>query len=313
MNARRAWQMLAGAAAIAVALDAPGGLLAQAFEFGFVISVADDQGRPVTDLTRSEVLMSENDIPVEVVKVEPYSVPVRLTIAVDNGPLSGDSLSHYRSGLAGLIRALPQDVEVTLIATAPQPRMVVRPTTDRLRLLRGVNEFAPQEESPRFTDALVEFAQRHRSEFTRTGRFDSLPIMVMVSTTASEAVSYEVPQIAQAFAFLEQRKAKVYVVSVSGAHRREGLAPINDNRQALIGIPIAELTGGRYEALAISNRLATLLPEIGQEIATTHRRHANQLLVTVRRPETFSGPLRNPRIEVARAGLTGLVSLDGLP
>ena len=37
----------------------------------------------------------------------------QLTITVDNGPLSRDSLAHYRSGLTGLIKSLPVDVEVT--------------------------------------------------------------------------------------------------------------------------------------------------------------------------------------------------------
>lgn len=282
-------------------------------EFGFVISVADKNGTPVTDISSSEIKMSENGVANDIVKVEPYPVPVKLTIAVDNGPLSGDALSHYRAGLTGLIKGLPADVEITLMTTSPQPMMVVKPTTERDRLLRGVNAFAPQEDSPRFTDTIVEYAKRLRTEFEQTRRLDSLPVLLMVSSTAAEAVSYEVPEISQAFAFLKQRKAKVHVISVSGTHRSQGLAPINDNRQAMIGIPIAELTGGRYEALAISNRLSTLLPELGKEIGALHLRHANQLLVTVHRAGALSGPVRNPRIEVSRAGLTGLVSLDGLP
>ena len=102
-------------------------------------------------------------------------------------------------------------------------------------------------------------------------------------------------------------------MSLSGQLRREGLAPINDNRQALIGIPVAQLTGGRYESISASTRLATLLPEWGQQIGALHLRHANQMVVRVHRPGDLTGPLRNPRIEVVRAGLTGLVSLDGLP
>ena len=67
----------------------------------------------------------------QVVKVEPLAIPMKLTIAVDNGLDSADVLAHYRSGLTGLVKALPPDVEITLITTAPQPRTVVRPTTDR--------------------------------------------------------------------------------------------------------------------------------------------------------------------------------------
>ena len=304
--------MAAGALATGLIAGASGHARAQADEFQFVIAVSDKLGQPVADLRRDEVLMSENGVAHEIVKVEAFPVPVRLTVAVDNGPLSGDALGHYRTGLTGLVKALPPDVEVTLITTSPQPRMVVRPTTDRLRILRGVNEFAPELAAPRFTDALVEFSQRLQQEMKETRRLNSLPVLVMVSTTANDAVSYEVPEISRALGFLKSRKAKVYITMMStgiGA----GAAQINDNRQALIGIPATELTRGRYEALAASSRLATLLPEFGRDIAALHRKHANQLLVTVQRAPEITGPLRSPRIEVTRSGLTGQVSLDGLP
>lgn len=308
---RRAHAVAAGALGVAVA--AAWATVAAQEQFQFVISATDAEGRPVTDLKREEVLMSENGTPNTVVKLEPFGVPVKLTIAVDNGPLSRDALSHYRSGLTGLVKALPPEMEVTLITTAPQPRMVVRPTADRERILRGINGFAPQDESPRFTDALVEFSKRYQEELEDTRRADSLPILVMISTTANEATSYEVPEIEKALGFLKARKAKVYVTMTSGRQEAEGLAAINTARQAVIAIPATEATGGKYEALANSSRLATLLPEFGEEIATLHRKHANQLLVTVQRQQGATGQLQNPRIEVARPGLTGQVSLDGLP
>lgn len=313
----RGWAKLAVPASAAIVgvltLQSPGGVLAQGEEFSFIVSVSDAQGRPVGDLRREEIVVSENDTAHETIKIEPYAVPVRLTVAVDNGPQSGDAIGHYRTGLTALVKALPTDVEVTLISISPQPRMVVRPTTNRQRILRGVNEFAPEQEAPRFTDALVEFSRRLEAELTETRTLASLPILVMVSTTATEAVSYEVPAISRALGFLKARKAKVYIATTSTSRAGGGAAQINDNRQALIGIPATELTRGRYEALATSSRLPTLLPEFGREIAALHRKHANQLIVTVRRGEGFTGPLRSPRVEVTRSGLTGMVSLDGLP
>lgn len=280
-------------------------------QFQFIVSATDAQGTPVADLTPKDVLMSEAGVPNEILKVEPHRVPVKLTIAVDNGPLSREALSHYRSGLAALVKALPAEVEVTLITTSPQPRMVVRPTTNREQILRGVNGFAPEEESPRFTDSLVEFSKRYEKELNETRRLDSLPVLVMVSTTANEAASYEVPEIEKALRFLQARKTRVYVTMISVRQDVEGLAQINTNRQALIAIPATKATNGKYEALAISTRLATLLPEWGEEIAALHRKHYNQMRVTAERSKT--GPLQDPRIEIARPGLTGQVSLDGLP
>ena len=157
-------------------------LSAQSATFQFVVSATDAGGQPVTDLKTEDVLMSENGTRQEVVKVEPLSVPLKLTIAVDNGAESGEALAHYRSGLTGLVESLPPDVEVTVIATAPQPRTIVQSTTDRAQILRGVNGFAPEQARPRFTDAIVEYSQRLQREARDRNMKPYAPVMLMLST-----------------------------------------------------------------------------------------------------------------------------------
>ena len=288
-------------------------LIAQGESYQFVIAVSDEAGRPVRDLTRDEIVLTENGVPAEIVSVRPFQMPVALTIAVDNGPLSVDALGHYRTGLSGLVKALPEDLEVTVITTSPQPMIVVQPTMDRARLLRGVNGFAPQEESPRFTDTLVEFSRRYETALKETNRITSLPVLVMVSTTVVEAVSYQPAEIAHALQFLERRKAKVHVAMLNTRRGASAGAALNDGRQTMIAIPATKVTNGRFEALSNSNRLTTLLPEMGMEIAALHRRQVNQLLVTAQRQPGRRGPLQNGQIGLTRKGLTGSVSLDGLP
>ena len=130
----------------------------------FFVSAVDADGKPVADIRVEDVLMTENGVPQEVVKVEPLAIPMKLTIAVDNGLDSDEAIANYRSGLTGLVEALPADVEITLITTAPQPRTVVKPTTDRTQILRGISGFAPERSRPRFTDALVEYSKRLEQE-----------------------------------------------------------------------------------------------------------------------------------------------------
>jgi hypothetical protein len=299
---------------VSAALLAPVALvLAQDENVTFIISVADQSGRPVQDLTRDEIVLTENGVAAEIVKVQPFTMPVALTVAVDNGPLSADALGHYRTGLTGLVRALPVEMETTLITMSPQPMMVVQPTADRIRLLRGVNGFAPQEESPRFTDTLVEFSRRYESALKETNRIASVPVLLMVSTSAPEAVSYSSEEVTRAIAFLERRKAMVHVVMLNINRGASTRAAINDARQTMIAIPATKVTRGRYEALSNSNRLVSLLPEMGAQIAGLHRRQVNQLLVTARRQPGRRGPLQNLQIGLTRKGLTGSVSLDGLP
>jgi hypothetical protein len=300
--------MLAGAIAILLA-----SLTAVAQDqFQFVVSAVDGEGKPVTDLKPEDVLMSENGVNAQILKVEPFRMPVKLTLVVDNGPLSRENLTQLRSGLEGLVKALPSgEVEIALISIAPQPRRVVPPTTDPQRVLQGIKNIGPEEARPRFTDAFVEFSKRFQDELQKTKRVDSLPVLVMVSTTAPQTSNYQPSDLDKALAFLQARKARVYVVMTTARQNAVGFSAINSVSQAIVAMPATKATRGRYETLPDSRQVETMLPEFGAEIAALHNKHYNQLLVTAKRQAT--GPLQNPRVELARPGLTGLVSLDGLP
>lgn len=278
--------------------------------FQFIVSALDANGEPVTDIKPEDVVFAEKAGKGTVSKVEPFALPVKVTIAVDNGQDSSLALPNYRNGLKGFVEAFPDNTEMTIITTSPQPRMVVRPTTDRAQILRGVNGFAPEQERPRFTDALVEWSQRLQKE-TKEGKTPLyVPVMLMVSTAANESSSYQPPEVQKALEFLVSRRAKLYVTVNSTRSGDAGAAAdLNTNRQAIISIPATKALNGRFETIAIFNRLDTLLPEYGKELAAYTKRLGTQHLVTVQR--AGSGPLEDLRIELARQGLKGAVSTDG--
>jgi hypothetical protein len=277
--------------------------------FTFVVSATDADGKPVADLGPNDIVMSENGVRQTVAKVEPVSIPIKLTIAVDNGLESADAIAHYRIGLKGLIEALPPDVEVTLITTSPQPRTVVKPTTDHEQLLRGVNGFAPESSRPRFSDAVVEFSQRLQKEAKDKKIAPYLPILVMVSTIAIETRSYEPDDIQKAVQYLMTRKAKVNAVLASTRAGTIALPDTDVTQQANVALPTTKATGGRFETLAVANKLDTLLPEWGHDLAELDKRQSAQFRVTVER--AHGGELQKPTIEIARPGLRGTVTLDG--
>jgi hypothetical protein len=278
--------------------------------FQFVVSASDATGNPVTDLKPEDVVMTEAGVRQPVVKVEPLSVPLKLTLAVDNGIDSSEALVHYRAGLTGLVEALPPGVEITLLTIAPQPRMVVRPTADKAQILRAINGFAPEQAAPRFTDVLVEYSQRLEREARDNKTPPYVPIMIVLSTTSTEQASYQPPEVAKAMNFLVARRARLNVIIMS---TRTGQATssetLNASVQGIISQPVVKATNGRYEALAASSRVATLLPEWGKDLAALHQRQANQVRVTVQRAQ--GGNLNNPQIELARPGLNGQVTIDG--
>jgi len=306
---------------VAVAMWGTAALLAQGpATIEFVVSALDKSGNPVTDLKPEEVLFSEKAGKGKIVKFEPFALPVKVTIGVDNGsdidskgnpvPTSALAIGNYRNGLKGFVEAFPEGTEMTLITTSPQPRMVVKPTTDRAAILRGLTGFAPEGERPRFTDTLVEYSQRLEKE-TKDSKFKMyVPIMLMVSTAANESSSYQPSEVQKAVNFLAQRRVKLYVtVNSTRSGDATATADLNNNRQAIISIPATKAMNGRFETLAIFNRLDTLLPEMGTELAAYAKRLTTQYMVTVQRPGT--GPVEGVAIEIAREGLTGSVSLDG--
>jgi len=66
-----------------------------------------------------------------------------------------------------------------------------------------------------------------------------------------------------------------------------------------------------FETLVQFNRLGTLLPEWGKEIAATHAKQTNQFRAIIDRPGGATGPLNNLGLRITRPGANGSVSPDG--
>lgn len=294
---------------VAVLICSSVGLSAQS-QFQFVVSATDATGAPVTDLRPDDVVMSEDGVKQKVVKVEPLAVPIKLTIAVDNGSETADVIAQYRNGLAELVDALPADVEVTVIATAPQPRTVVKPTTNHTQLTKGINSFGPEQGNGRFSDTFVEYSDRLQREAKDKKTAPYAPVLLMLSTAAPDRTTYQPKDIEKAAVFLTTRHARLNVVMIS-THPGDvsTAAALGTSQQAVVARPVVKATNGRYEEVSVANRLTTLLAQWGHDLATLHARQTAQFLVTVER--TRSGDLQAPRVELARPGLTGAVTRDG--
>ena len=278
--------------------------------FQFYVSATDAAGVPVTDLRPEDVVMTENGVKQKVVKVEPLSIPMKLTIAVDNGRASGDAIEYYRAGLKGLVDALPPALEVTLLATAPQPRTVVKPTTDHEQLLRGIDAIAPDTGAPRFTDTLIEFTQRLQREAKDSKAAPYLPVLVMLSTGVKDATTYQQKQVEQAIGFLAARHARFNAILISTrAGDVAAAAALDGSLQGIVSVPAAKATNGHYEKVTVPTLLPALMVAWGKELAELHTRQSTQFRVTVER--TKAGDLQSPRIELARPGLSGSVTIDG--
>jgi VWA domain-containing protein len=272
-------------------------------QFVFFASIADSTGAPVTTLAPDDLKIVENGAEGKVVKIEPIDWPIRLQILVDNGTGMGEALVQIRNGLKGLVMAIPEGIEMSLITTAPQPRNIVKPTTDRQAIIQGIDRITPDSGAARFVEALNEAAARVDKE-----KGSYFPVIVILgSTTAegSQVLERDVQRMRQRFV---DRAATVHVIMVNVGARSE--SSFSGANQTNVGIAVAKDTGGRYEAIAASTRIATLLPEIGDQVAKSHVRQSHQFRITFQRPGSASGAVGEIGM-ASRPGTTPTLTING--
>lgn len=268
------------------------------------LSLADARGNAPASLSADDIQITEGvdaKYVLNVVGIERIEWPVKVQILIDNGlGMDVEGLNHIRSGLRGLLSNLPDGIEVAIYTTAPQPRPFVRATTDRQTLLKSVDRLVRETGVGRLLDGLKEAAQRVERDTV-----DHFPVIISVTTTAADS-RINPGDVEQLMRRLKQRAIVVHSVMLQPT----GLSG-NVAQQSQLGLAIRERTGGRFESLAVPTRLATLLPEIGAQVAASHRRQSAQFRVTVERPIGRSGPA-GPITASIRQGLTGALTFDGV-
>lgn len=283
----------------------------------FMLAI-DEEGYPVTDLKSSELQYKENGVDGTVVSVTPFRWPLRITVVVDNGPDSADRLVHLRSGLKKFFENLPRDIEVELIATAPNPRWLTNPrrTSDPVQIEKAVNLLTPDESYGRFTDSLVEYAQRLDSEFrglSAEERPPFVPVLVEIGSTGVDGSRVDVDPTSKAIDTMRRYGVQTHFLMFSP--NRSGSAPdLNEGATVLIAKEVQRFTGGEYEALAgaASSNLNTRLPELADKLAVRHLKQTLQYRVTLERPAAATSQMpENISFSLNRPGTKYVLSLDG--
>ena len=242
-------------------------------------SVLDGTGAPAKSLEIADVVLKENDADATVTRIEPVNWPVKLQLLLDNGiGLGSQNVQLLKNGVAGLLDALPANLEVTLVSTAPQPRILARASTDRAAVQKGLDLLAADSGAGRFIESLNEATQRIERD-----KGDFFSVIVTVATTIGDRDTRD-SDVERIMKRLEARPTTVHVVVLSNSASASGGA-----NQTNVGLTVTKFTGGRFENINSATRIATLLPEIGQQAATTIERQSHLFRVTAERPTGASG------------------------
>lgn len=245
-------------------------------------SILDGTGAPAKTVETGDLKLMENGADAKVTKVEPVNWPVKVQILVDNGiGLGSQNIQQLKNGVQALVQALPDNLEVTLVSTAPQPRFIVKPTTDKAAVLKGLDVLAPDTGAGRFVESLAEATQRIEKD-----KGDYFPVIISVGTMSGD-VNVRDSDIERMMKRLEARPTTVHVILYNaGAASASG-----GSNQTQIGISVTKYTGGKFENINSAQRIQSLLSEWGKEVSTMVERQSHQFRVTADRPAGVSGDI----------------------
>jgi hypothetical protein len=283
----------------------------------------DPKGMPILDLPASDIAIKEDVGPSTIVSIRRFGWPLKVTVLLDNGPRTSDALVHYRTGLKKFFAGLPPDVPVSLIATAPNPRWLFRETRDKIQIEKGVNLITIDEGLGRFSDALVEYAERLDDEFSKveiTHLPPYLPVLVSIATTNQDGS--EVRRESNVKMIASLRKHRVWTTMIMMASRPAlaasgGLPAIeaNEGQNGQIAKTVQEFTGGRYVPITGSGTSAlnsAILPDMAREIALRYIKQMTQHRIVFERPTGAKGPMKNFSLALLNhPGAKIVLSTDG--
>jgi hypothetical protein len=283
----------------------------------------DQTGLPVLDLKMSDIAIKEDVGPSTIVSVRRFGWPLKVTVLVDNGPRTSEALVHYRTGLKKFFAGLPPDIPVSLIATAPNPRWLFRETRDKVQIEKGVNLITIDEGLGRFSDALVEYAERLDDEFQRvetTHLPPYLPVLVSIATTNQDGSEVRRESNVKMIASLRKHRVwttMIMVASSPALAASGGLPAIesNEGQNGQIAKTVQEFTGGRYVPITGSGTSALsskLLPELAQEMALRYIKQMTQYRIVFERPAGAKGQMKNFSLSLLNhPGAKIVLSTDG--
>ena len=297
----------AACACLLAVLAAP--LHGQDNERSLFVSVLDEQGAPVPDLTVDEFVVEEDDVEREVLRVGPARNPMQVAVLVDTSASAAFAIRDIRNGLERLVPVLAERNDVAIISFGGAPRVLVE-STRRLDDLRdGIGRIFSFPDSAAFLlDALMETARGfERRESPR-------PVIIVVATEGLDYSRYDSQRTREA---LQASWVATHVIVLqergNTALRANpfDLPPGVDLYQrdrALTQLP--EVTGGqRYDLL-----LSTALPDRMGALADIL---ANQYRVVYSRPSALIPPetisVRMRRADLAAHGTPVGWTGDGSP
>ena len=280
-------------------------------EVMFPVTVRDASGRLISDLTRNDFRVYEDNRPQPLSDLALRQVPVDVVLMVDASSSVASNLDDFRRAAEGFAARLQADDRISLIKFDDRVELLQDWTKSRFQLKRALNRIEPGMFT-RFNDALLLASREQFAQAAKSRR----AIIVLSDGIDSGRGSSNLEAALQA---LIQAQVTVYIVSnteISRASKRaeldqllgytggaaqfnqlriedlrEGLRVLDRSEQNLA--QLAQATGGRLYRPTTFNALESTYAEVADEL-----RHQYALYFTPVN-KARDGSFRRVRVETA--------------
>jgi VWFA-related protein len=267
-------------------LALPVGVAAQPNERALYVSVVDAQGQPVTDVQPADLVVREDGMSREILRIVPATEPMQLSLLVDTSGTLANDTNNVREALLAFVKALVPGNEISIVEYGDRPSIVTDSTTTLAALEQGIGRIFPRQGGGAYVlDALVETSRGIQK------RESPRPVIVVVDTEGVEFGSAVWDRVLDA---LTASNAALYVLSLTDGRSGDQSSQEIRSRSIVFDRGPRE-TGGSKEILLSSLGLKSALAQLANQL--TH-----QVKVIYSRPQALIPP-EKVTIEATRSGL----------
>jgi len=260
------------------------------------VTITDDKGAKVGDLTAANFKVKEGGKDREVVKAGPATTKPHLAIMVEEKLIAD---WQTRSGVFEFVKTMAGGADMSLITAGLRNTTVVPFTSDANQLLKAINELSlnPQPTS-NMTECIGDMAKVFQKEKPER------PVIVVVALSGGQAGGASANAI---LTELRQSGATMYAITWGppATNSSGNLSTMGDEsyREQVLGDG-AKQTGGRRIEVVTTAATAKALPQVADDLAA-------QYAISYALPEGVK-PDKRVNVNVDRKGLTMRVPA-GLP
>ena len=264
--------------------------LTQGTDKTIFVSVVDDKGKPVTDMTASDFLVREDNIDREVVSVKKSEQPLAIALLIDTTTDTEDYVSDIRAGVKAFLQQLAAGSPESQVSIWEFGQAAIRIqgfTNDHAVLEKQAGRLFPKQ---RASSVLFEALYASSEELAR--QKTPRRALVIINIEPSTEVSSQEPK--KILDSLVKSRSQVWAVSVQKGALKNPQRDVVLNRLVQVG-------GGRREFLVTQSAIAGWMKNYADALTTQYE-------VTYKRP---SGTPQIVQVGVRRDGvktISGIVA-----